>query len=103
MSFGKWSKVVRTESMLDENKIYFSHVISPLKKNKQPNDVRKNTATTARPHNHYYQHNGCKGVTEKGYYENVDVEAEKFIRKKHQNFELSLWKSNHNNCKSYSK
>uniref|UniRef100_A0A803L0U0 Uncharacterized protein n=1 Tax=Chenopodium quinoa TaxID=63459 RepID=A0A803L0U0_CHEQI len=96
--FGKWSKVVRTESILDENKIYFSHVLSPLKKNKHQNAECKNSAMARGPHNHYNQHNGGKGVAEKGYYENiVDDEAEKFIRKKHQNFELSLWKSNHTN------
>uniref|UniRef100_A0A803L0U4 Uncharacterized protein n=1 Tax=Chenopodium quinoa TaxID=63459 RepID=A0A803L0U4_CHEQI len=88
MSSTKRSKVVRTESILDEYKIYSSHVLSPFKKKKkQPNVERKSAAKVPQLQQHY----GGNRVTEYRY-ENVDDEAEKFIRKKQQKFELSLWK-----------
>lgn len=86
MSSAKWSKVVRTESLLDEYNIYFSHVLSPFKKVKKP--IAESTSV-AKPH---HQQNGVRKDNEKEY-ANVDAEAEKFIKKKHQKFELSALKS----------
>lgn len=95
MSSSKWStsKVVRTESILDEYKIYFSHVLSPWKKNKkQPIHGERYKNATKQQHQQQQQHHiGYSRVAEKRY-ESVDDEADKFIRKKHQKFELSLWK-----------
>ncbi|KNA25725.1 hypothetical protein SOVF_003440 [Spinacia oleracea] len=94
--YTKSSKVVRTESMLDEYNIYFSHVLSPLQKKQQRINAERTTAAAkAHHHNHHHHHqDGGKRVAEKGC-ENVDDEAEKFIRKKHQKFELSIWNSTH--------
>lgn len=65
MSYTSPSKVVRTVSLLDESNIYFSHVFSETTLNQQ--------------------------VGGRKVYEDIDVEAEKFIKKRHQKFELSKW------------
>ncbi|CAO2829332.1 unnamed protein product [Amaranthus hypochondriacus] len=99
MSYARGNKTVRTESILDENKIYFSHVLSPIRKK----TMHKNTEyinTTSKQHQQeqyeQQQKNGVGYMIEKaGYGENVDKEAENFIRKKHQKFELSYWNSNY--------
>ncbi|KAK9750510.1 hypothetical protein RND81_02G201800 [Saponaria officinalis] len=74
------NKVVRTESLLDEYDIYFSHLLSPVKKKKTMKNVEQKSETKA---------------VDKGYYEDVDAKAEEFIKKKHHKFEK--WSMN-NSC-----
>ena len=97
-SYAKGNKTVRTESILDENKIYFSHVLSPIRKKKMHKSTEHiNTKSKQHQQEQYdqQQKNGVGNKMEKGYGENVDKEAENFIRKKHQKFELSYWNSNY--------
>lgn len=77
-------KVVRTESLLDEYRIYFSHVFSPLNKMKQQKNVERTNAAMLQRHQNY----GSKDVEE-----DVDGDAEDYIKKRHQKFELSKWMS----------
>lgn len=100
MSSAKWSKLVRTESLLDEYNIYFSHVLSPLKKDNRNVGRSKSEAVKPQQRQHQQQQwqqqqNGSRNVSDKGSYADVDAAAEKFIRRKHQNFELSYWKTTH--------
>ena len=101
-----WSskKVVRTESMLDENKTYFSHMLSPFKKNKQQ---QQQNCSYSYNHNYGYnydynaqqrqqqQQDGGKQGLHYNYgkfddeHEDIDAKAEQYIRKKHQKFQLS--------------
>lgn len=85
-SYTKSSKAVRTESMLDEYNIYFTHVLSPLKKTKQRDDNSRRSVETAQQQ---YRH-GDGGRN--GYEEDIDAKAEEFIKRRRQKFELSLWK-----------
>ena len=92
-------KVVRTESILDEAKIYFSHILSPFKKKKEHQQQQMQT------YNHYdYNYSVTRNQPadncdngdykqEDDEYENEDVDerAEGFIKKKHQKFRLSKW------------
>uniref|UniRef100_A0A803M737 Uncharacterized protein n=1 Tax=Chenopodium quinoa TaxID=63459 RepID=A0A803M737_CHEQI len=87
-SYTKSSKVVRTESMLDEYNIYFSHVLSPMKAKQQRDDSScSRSAKTMQPQQ--YGH-GCRN---NNVYEDVDAKAEDFINRRSQKFEgTSLWK-----------
>ncbi|KMT07740.1 hypothetical protein BVRB_6g146620 [Beta vulgaris subsp. vulgaris] len=71
------SKVVRTESLVDEHDIYFSHILSSAKPQQQQQQQQ--------------QQNGAMKVIDKGHYANIDAEAEEFIKMKHQKFERSAW------------
>uniref|UniRef100_A0A803L0U1 Uncharacterized protein n=1 Tax=Chenopodium quinoa TaxID=63459 RepID=A0A803L0U1_CHEQI len=83
-SYTKSSKVVRTESMLDEYNIYFSHVLSPLKMKQQRSDSSR-SAKTMQPQQYECRKNNV--------YEDVDAKAEDFIKRRRQKFEgTSLWK-----------
>ena len=63
-------KVVRTESLLDEYRIYFSHVFSPLRnRQKQKNAERTSAAQLQRQHDY-----GSKDVDE-------DIDAKSELRK----------------------
>jgi len=90
-------KVVRIESILDETKIYFSHILSPSKKKKQQqqqqmqhyNNYDYSTMKMQQPAD--YGNNGEYRQKEDEY-EDVDARAEQYIKKKHQKFELSRLK-----------
>uniref|UniRef100_A0A803L0T9 Uncharacterized protein n=1 Tax=Chenopodium quinoa TaxID=63459 RepID=A0A803L0T9_CHEQI len=64
------SKVVRTESLLDEYHIYFSHVLSPLKRKPRGDS---GCTTKAQPNQQYRVDEG-----------DVNAKAEDYIKKRHQ-------------------
>ena len=72
-------KIVRTESLINEYSIYFSHLFSPSKKINNPENPPQQQITY-----------GGGQVMEDG---DVDAEAEDFIKKKHRKFQLSKWLS----------
>uniref|UniRef100_A0A803M742 Uncharacterized protein n=1 Tax=Chenopodium quinoa TaxID=63459 RepID=A0A803M742_CHEQI len=73
-SYTKSSKVVHTESMLDEYNIYFSHVLAPLKK------INRKAECSKRMEMMQMQHD-----------EDVDAKAQEYIKKRHQKFALGKW------------
>uniref|UniRef100_A0A803M745 Uncharacterized protein n=1 Tax=Chenopodium quinoa TaxID=63459 RepID=A0A803M745_CHEQI len=82
------NKVVRTKSLLDEYRIYFSHVLSPLKRKPRGDS---GCTTKAQLNQQYYD--GSKGVDEG----DVNAKAEDYIKKRHQKFVLSKWISKNSN------
>ena len=91
-------KVVRTESVLDEAKIYFSNILSPFKKKKQQQqqqmqhynnyDYNHNYSTMTMQQPADYGNNG-EYKQKEDERDDVDARAEQYIKKKHQKFELS--------------
>lgn len=71
-SYTNSSKLVRTESMLDEYNTYFSHVFAPLKNINQKKTV-------------------CSKNIMQQQHEDVDAEAEEYIKKRHQKFAFAKW------------
>lgn len=122
MSYSKSSKLVRTESILDERKTYFSYVLSPFRKKKTHNNVERNSAGPNPQQHQHYQQRPYQQHQPYHYYQqhqlhqphnyqqhryqplqqqqqqrngNIDAEAENFIKKKHQKFESSYLKPNY--------
>lgn len=79
------SKVVRTESILDEYSIYFSHVLSPLRKMKKSKKPKMQQQQQQQQQQYYG--GSSRGVDEG----DVDDEAEDFIKKRHQKFVFTKW------------
>ena len=79
MSYRKSSKVVRTESILDEYDIYFSHVLSPLTKNNRKDEYTNYSAEMMYQQQYY---------NDRKDYEDVDAEAENYIQRRLQRFEF---------------
>ena len=88
---------MRTESTLDENKIYFSHILSPFKKKQQ---LKQNYNYNYYNCNHNYvdDYGGKQGTgtnEKEDVYQDIDVKAGDYVKKKHQKFELSKLISMH--------